>query len=79
MEVIAQRQKTVIVLLSCVYISNSPWPSPTHEILLGTLGHDHGGPTIYVLTMYVCSSSKSDFQMDMTIDQRRGCGNSGQA
>ena len=51
MEVIAQRKKTVIVWLSCVYITNSLWSSSALEILLGTLGHDHGGLTSNVRTM----------------------------
>ena len=51
MEVIAQRKKTVIVWLSCGYINNSLWSSSALEILLGTLGHDHGGPTNNVRTM----------------------------
>lgn len=75
-----KEKKTVIILLSCVYISNGPWPSSALEILLGTLGHDHGGPMVCVLTMSMgvkgCAVVPGDIQIDMTIDRRKGCGNS---
>ena len=50
-----QRKKTVIVLLSCVYINKGLWKSLALEIFLpGTLEHYHLGAELMIYLLIIC-------------------------